>query len=94
VWVFLIGGVVVIVGRFVLERAGVDLAAVNIWGTLGIIVGIGFASIADIWVNGYTFFVAMVGEFTPAAGSNILNAMILTPILLAAYQAVQARTGR
>jgi uncharacterized membrane protein len=94
VWVFLIGGVVVIVGRFVLERAGVDLAAVNIWGTLGIIVGIGFASIADIWINGYTFFVAMVGEFTPAAGSNILNAMILTPILLAAYQAVQARTGR
>jgi uncharacterized membrane protein len=94
VWVFLIGGVVVIVGRFVLERAGVDLAAVNIWGTLGIIIGIGFASIADIWVNGYTFFVAMVGEFTPAAGSNILNAMILTPILLAAYQAVQARTGR
>jgi uncharacterized membrane protein len=94
VWVFLIGGVVVIVGRFVLERAGIDLAAVNIWGTLGIIVGIGFASIADIWINGYTFFVAMVGEFTPAAGSNILNAMILTPILLAAYQAVQARTGR
>jgi uncharacterized membrane protein len=94
VWVFLIGGVLVIIGRFVLERASLDLAAVNIWGTLGIIIGIGFASIADIWINGYTFFVAMVGEFTPAAGSNILNAMILAPILLAAYQAVQARTGR
>lgn len=93
-WLFLIGGVVVIVGRFLLERGGLDLAAVNIWGTLGIIIGIAFASIADIWINGYTFFVAMVGEFAPAAGSNILNAMILTPILLAAYQAVQARTGR
>jgi uncharacterized membrane protein len=93
-WLFLIGGAVVIAGRFLLERAGVELAAVNIWGTLGIILGIGFAAIADIWINGYTFFVAMVGEFAPAAGSNILNAMILTPILLAAYQAVQVRAGR
>lgn len=93
-WLFLIGGAVVIVGRFLLERAGVELAAVNIWGTLGIIIGIGFASIADIWINGYSFFVAMVGEFAPAAGSNILNAMILTPILLAAYRAVQVRAGR
>jgi uncharacterized membrane protein len=93
-WLFLIGGAVVIAGRFLLERAGVELAAVNIWGTLGIILGIGFAAIADIWINGYSFFVAMVGEFAPAAGSNILNAMILTPILLAAYQAVQVRAGR
>jgi len=93
-WLFLIGGAAVIAGRFLLERASVELAAVNIWGTLGIILGIGFASIADIWINGYTFFVAMVGEFAPAAGSNILNAMILTPILLAAYQAVQVRAGR
>jgi uncharacterized membrane protein len=93
-WLFLIGGVVVIAGRFLLEQAGVELAAVNIWGTLGIILGIGFASIADIWINGYSFFVAMVGEFAPAAGSNILNAMILTPILLAAYRAVQVRAGR
>jgi uncharacterized membrane protein len=93
-WLFLIGGAVVIAGRFLLERAGVELAAVNIWGTLGIILGIGFAAIADIWINGYSFVVAMVGEFAPAAGSNILNAMILTPILLAAYQAVQVRAGR
>jgi uncharacterized membrane protein len=93
-WLFLIGGAVVIAGRFLLERAGVELAAVNIWGTLGIILGIGFAAIADIWINGYSFFVAMVGEFAPAAGSNILNAMILTPILLAAYRAVQVRAGR
>lgn len=93
-WAFIIGGIVVIVGRFVLERVSVDLAAVNLWGTLGIIIGIGFAAIADIWVNGYSFATAIIGEFAPAAGPNILNSMILTPILLAAYQAVQARTGR
>jgi len=93
-WAFIIGGVVVIAGRFVLERINVDLAAVNLWGTLGIIIGIGFAAIADIWVNGYSFATAIIGEFAPAAGPNILNAMILTPILLAAYRAIQARTGR
>jgi uncharacterized membrane protein len=93
-WAFIIGGVVVIVGRFVLERVSVDLAAVNLWGTLGIIIGIGFAALSDIWINGYSFATAIIGEFAPAAGPNILNSMILTPILLAAYQAVQARTGR
>jgi len=93
-WAFIVGGVVVIAGRFILERASVDLAAVNIWGTLGIIIGIGFAAIADIWINGYSFATAIIGEFAPAAGPNILNSMILTPILLAAYQAIQARTGR
>jgi hypothetical protein len=93
-WIFIVGGAVVIAGRFVLERFSVDLAAVNVWGTLGIIVGIGFASIADIWVNGYSLTTALIGEFAPAAGPNIINSMILTPILLAAYEAVQARTGR
>jgi hypothetical protein len=93
-WAFIIGGVVVIAGRFLLERVSVDLAAINLWGTLGIIIGIGFASLADIWINGYSFATAIIGEFAPAAGPNILNSMILSPILLAAYQAIQARTGR
>ncbi|HOU12842.1 MAG TPA: ECF transporter S component [Anaerolineae bacterium] len=93
-WIFLIGGAIVIAGRFLLEQYGVDLAAVNLWGTLGIIVGIGFASLADIWVNGYSFATAIIGEFAPAAGPNIINSMILTPILLAAYNAVQKRIGR
>jgi len=93
-WAFIVGGVVVIAGRFVLEQASVDLAAINLWGTLGIIVGIGFAAISDIWINGYSFATAIIGEFAPAAGPNILNSMILSPILLAAYQAIQSRTGR
>lgn len=93
-WAFIVGGVIVIAGRFVLQGMGVDLAAINLWGTLGIVVGIGFASLADIWVNGYSFATAIIGEFAPAAGPNVLNSMILTPILWAAYNAVQARTGR
>ncbi len=93
-WVFLVAGALAIGARFLLERFGVDVAAVEVWGALGILIGIGFAAIADIWINGYSFFTAMVGEFAPAAGPNIVNSAILTPILLGAYQAVQARTGR
>lgn len=93
-WAFILGGIGVIALRFVLERTSVDLAAVNIWGTLAIIAGIGFAAIADIWINGYSFATAMIGEFAPAAGPNILNSMVLTPILLAAYRSVQTRSGR
>jgi len=93
-WAFAIGAVVVIAGRYLLERHSVDLAAVNLWGTLGIVIGLGFASLADIWVNGYSLATAIIGEFAPAAGPNILNSMILTPILLAAYQAIQGRIGR
>lgn len=93
-WAFLVGGIVVIGGRFLLERVNEDLAAVNIWGSLGIILGIGYAAMADIWINGYSFATALIGEFAPAAGPNILNAMILVPILLGAYQAVQVRIGR
>ena len=93
-WAFVIGGVVVIVLRYALERVSLDLAAVNLWGTLGIIAGIGFAALSDIWINGYSFATAIIGEFAPAAGPNILNSMILAPILLAAYNAIQSRTGR
>jgi uncharacterized membrane protein len=93
-WVMLIGGVLALAARWVLARFGEDVAAISIWGALGILIGIGFAAIADIWVNGYPFFVAMVGEFAPAAGPNLINASILGPILLGAYTAVQARTGR
>lgn len=94
VWVVLIAGILALAARFLMKPLGEDTATINLWGALGIIIGIGFAAIADIWVNGYTFFVAMVGEFVPAAGPNIINSSILAPILLAAYKAVQARTGR
>jgi len=93
-WIMLIGCAIVIVGRFVLQLVNPDMSAVNIWGTLGIIIGMAFASIADIWISGYSFLVTMVGQFAPAASTNIINAMILTPILLIAYQAVTRRTGR
>ncbi len=43
---------------------------------LGNIIGIGFAAISDIWINGFTFRVAIVGEFIPAAGPNLIFAAV------------------
>ncbi|MFQ5943633.1 MAG: ECF transporter S component [Anaerolineales bacterium] len=71
-----------------------DTTAIVVWGTIGVIVGIGFSSMADIWVNGYSFTTAFIGEFIPAGGPNVLFAVILTPLLYAAWKQSRALAGR
>ncbi|HEX6293238.1 MAG TPA: ECF transporter S component [Herpetosiphonaceae bacterium] len=92
-WVPLLGVALVIGLRYVL-RDRPDVAIALLWSALGVIVGIGFAAIADIWWNGYTPQVAILGEFVPAAGPNLINIAILLPILYGAYTSARARTGR
>jgi uncharacterized membrane protein len=84
---------IVVAARYVYKGAP-DMAASLVWGVLGVIVGMGFASIAGIWVNGYTPAVAILGEFLPAASSNIVFVAILTPVLLAAWQSARTQAGR
>ncbi len=92
-WVPLIGAILVVALRFALG-SNIALASVIVWGAVANIVGIGFAAIADIWINGYPPAVALLGEFVPAAGPNILHAAILTPLLVGAYNALQQQLGR
>jgi uncharacterized membrane protein len=92
-WVIVVGAALV-VGAYFLFRERGDAATAVAWSALGVIAGIGFASIADIWINGYSFVVAILGEFLPAVGPNIIFVAILVPILVQAYQAVLARGGR
>lgn len=89
----LVGFVLVAVVRFVFGQ-NLDIAAAVTWGMLGNIVGIGFAAISDIWINGYTPVAAIVGEFLPAAGPNLIFAAILVPLLVVAYSSVQRQSGR
>ena len=89
----LVGFIIVLLVR-VLFRKNIDVAAAVTWSMLGNILGIGFAAVSDIWINGYSPVVALVGEFLPAAGPNLIFAAILVPILVAAYAAVQKQTGR
>jgi hypothetical protein len=88
-----IGLVLVLIVRFVFAK-NINIAAAVTWSMLGNFLGLGFAAISDIWINGYPPAVAIVGEFLPSAGPNMLFAAILVPILVVAYEAVQKQTGR
>jgi hypothetical protein len=72
----------------------IDIGAAVTWSMLGNLIGIGFAAISDIWINGYSPASAIVGEFIPAAGPNLIFAAILVPLLVVAYAAVQRQSGR
>lgn len=71
-----------------------DTTTLVAFGTIGIIVGIGFAAISDIFISGYSLGTALIGEFLPAALPNIIFAVILTPLLYAAWKQARAQTGR
>jgi hypothetical protein len=89
----LIGLVLVVIVRFVFGK-NIDIATAVTWSMLGNILGIGFAAISDIWINGFSPAAAIVGEFLPAAGPNLIFAAILVPLLVVAYAAVQKQSGR
>jgi uncharacterized membrane protein len=89
----LIGLVLVLIVRFAFGK-NVNVGEAVIWGMLGNILGIGFAAVSDIWINGFSPAAAIVGEFLPAAGPNLIFAAILVPLLVGAYAAVQRQSGR
>lgn len=88
----IVGFILVLGVRFFVKSE--DVATAVTWGMFGNIVGIGFAAISDIWINGFSPAVAIVGEFLPAAGPNLIFAAILVPLLVVAYAAVQRQSGR
>ncbi len=61
---------------------------------LGIIVGMGLASLSELWVSGVDFATTFTVNFLPSFITNIIWGLILVPILMVAYSAVQARSGR
>jgi len=89
----LVGFVLVLIVRFAFAK-NVDVAAAVTWGMLGNLIGIGFAALSDIWINGFSPAAAIVGEFLPAAGPNLIFAAILVPLFVGAYAGMQRQTGR
>jgi uncharacterized membrane protein len=89
----LVGFALVAAVRFIFG-SNEDVAAAVTWGMLGNIIGIGFASLADIWINGFSLTATIVGQFLPAAGPNMIFAAILVPLLVLAYAAVRRQSGR
>ena len=64
------------------------------WGTLGIAVGMLFASVVEKFTGGLDWKTALVGYFTPAFLGNFAVTIILLPILMIAFAGVAARRGR
>ena len=76
------------------SMSDLDTRTIIVWGVLANIIGMGFAALADIWVSGLTPIAAFAGEFVPAAGPNILFAILLAPLLYGAWQQAQMQSGR
>jgi energy-coupling factor transport system substrate-specific component len=89
----IVGFVLVLIVRFAFA-SNEDIAAAVTWGMLGNILGILFAALSDIWIDGFSLPAAVVGEFLPAAGPNLIFAAILVPLFVVAYAAVRRQSGR
>src|SRR5579884_3610586 len=68
-------------GRY---NTSMKIIIAEIFAAVGVVVGIGFAAYSDIWVSKYTV-AASTGNFVPATLSDLVNGLILLPILLVAY---------
>lgn len=91
-WALVIGGLVMLAYSALLREVSVVLAGVSLHGTLGILVGNAFAAFAHLWINQYSLATAIIGEFAPSAGTDLLNLVVFTPLVLAAYRAVRRYT--
>ena len=75
-------------------RSSGDLIKAEIMVVLGAAVGMFVASLSEIWVSGVDFATSMATNFLPAFISNVINGLILVPILMIAYAAIRGRSGR
>jgi energy-coupling factor transport system substrate-specific component len=75
-------------------RSGRGIGLGILFGAIGIVVGMLFASLTEIPVGGIDMNTALIGYFTPAAIGNLVVVIILLPILMVAYQSVAASRGR
>ena len=71
-----------------------SIVLAEVFVVLGAIIGMLFASMLEIPLSGVDFATAWGGYFTPVVLSNIVNGVILVPILMVAYDAVASRSGR
>jgi energy-coupling factor transport system substrate-specific component len=75
-------------------KSGGDILKAEIMVIVGIVVGMGLASLSEMWVSGADLNTAIVFNFIPAALTNLIWGLILTPVLMVAFGAVRSRSGR
>jgi len=75
-------------------RAIKDIIFAEIGVVVSSAIGMGLASISEMWVSGLNFATAITANFLPAFITDIVMGLILVPILMVAYSAVVSRSGR
>lgn len=75
-------------------RSGKGILRAEIFVVISCAVGIALASISEMWVSGADMSTVIYANFLPAFISNIINGLILVPVLMYAYAAVVMRSGR
>jgi energy-coupling factor transport system substrate-specific component len=75
-------------------KAGATLLKAELYVFLGVVVGMGVASLSEMWVSGADINTVIYGNFLPAVTANLINGWLLVPILMIAYDAVVSRSGR
>jgi hypothetical protein len=72
--------------------ADLEWSKAVVWGALGSLAGLGLAAISDLWVDASQLGAAgaSAGRFIPAAGPSLIALILLLPILMVTYEAMQA----
>jgi len=61
---------------------------------LGSAVGMGVASLSEMWVSGADLNTVIFANFIPSFVPDVINGLVLVPLLMIAYAAVTQRSGR
>lgn len=83
-----------IAGWMTTYKAFKDIAWGELFSLLGIVAGMGLASVSEMWVSGADISTVVLANFLPAAIPDAINGLILLPILMIAYAAVVKRSGK
>ncbi len=90
----MIPGLIGMFGPVTSFKAKGALIKAEILVVIGAVVGMLVPSLLEIPFSGIDFNTAIVGYWLPAALTDVINGLILVPILMVAYDAVVARSGR
>lgn len=90
-YVLLIGGSIMFANSYLMEQDKLNLVSINLWGASGIILSTLLASLADIWLNGFSVRTALIGEYIPYTAIDLFNLVLFAPLITAAYHLTRNR---
>jgi energy-coupling factor transport system substrate-specific component len=75
-------------------RGSADIIKAEFMVILGAALGMGVAAVSEMWVSGVDLATTISINFLPVFITNIVNGLILVPILMVGYSAIVSRSGR